>query len=142
MGLFAAMLVASAHYPPGPIRTGLQLNAVYVLIPSLLPPAGALQGDQIDYASHFGGAIAGAAVGLVITSDELPPTNAEMSAHATELIARYPRDPRPRYLLAAELLDGRRGKTGSRRPFRRSSLAPDIASTTCRWLAGDIGNCA
>jgi rhomboid protease GluP len=191
MGLFAAMLVASAHYPPGPIRTGLQLNAVYVLIPSLLPPAGALQGDQIDYASHFGGAIAGAAVGLVmlavwsprepwpglrgvaattaiagvallaypaisvphgyqniafstklIPSDELPPTNAEMSAHATELIARYPRDPRPRYLLAAELLDGRRGKTGSRRPFRRSSLAPDIASTTCRWLAGDIGNCA
>lgn len=32
MGLFAAMLVASVHYPPGPIRTGLQLNAVYVLI--------------------------------------------------------------------------------------------------------------
>jgi len=100
--------------------------------PSLLAPAGALQGDQIDYASHFGGAIAGAAVGLVmlavwsprepwpglrgvaatiaiagvallaypaisvphgyqniafstklVPSDELPQTNAEMSAHAT-----------------------------------------------------------
>jgi rhomboid protease GluP len=154
MGLFAAMLVASVHYPPGSIRTGLQMNAVYVLIPSLLPLAGALQGEQIDYASHFGGAIAGAAVGLVmlavwspsepwpglrrvaatiavagvallaypaicvpqgcqsvafstklIPPDELPQTNAEMSAHATQLIARYPRDPRPRYLLAAELLD-------------------------------------
>jgi rhomboid protease GluP len=154
MGLFAAMLVASVHYPPGPIRTGLQINALYVLIPSLLPLAGALEGHQIDYASHFGGAIAGAAVGFVmlaiwspseqwpgfrrvaaaialagvallaypaisipqdyqtfafstklIPSDELPQTNAEMSAHATELIARYPRDPRPRYLLAAELLD-------------------------------------
>ena len=68
----------------------------------------------------------------LIPSDKLPQTNAEMSAHAAELIARYPREPRPRYLLAAELLDGRRGKTGSRRPFRRSSLAPDIASTTCR----------
>jgi rhomboid protease GluP len=153
MGLFAAMLVASVHYPPGPIRTSLQMNAVYVLIPSLLPLAGALQGHQIDYASHFGGAIAGAAVGFVmlkvwsprepspghrrvaaaiaiagvallaypaiaipqsyqtfafstqlIPPDKLPQTNAEMSAHATELIARYPHDPRPRYLLAAELL--------------------------------------
>lgn len=179
MGLFAAMLVASVHYPPGPIRSGLQLNAVYVLIPSLLPLAGGLQGDQIDYASHFGGAIARVAVGFVMLavwsprepwpglrgvaattaiagvawptppspsrtvirtllfdeahpSDELPQTNAEM----------YPRDPRPRNLLAAELLDGGRGKTGSHRLFRRSSLAPDIAGTTCRWLAGDLGNCA
>jgi rhomboid protease GluP len=50
----------------------------------------------------------GAAIGLGhigLRPDELPQTNAEMSAHATQLIARYPRDPRPRYLLAAELLD-------------------------------------
>lgn len=61
MGLFAAMLVISRHFPPGAIRTGLQMNAIYVLIPSLLPLAGALQGHKVDYAAHFGGAIGGAA---------------------------------------------------------------------------------
>jgi rhomboid protease GluP len=66
MGLFAAMLVVSLHYPPGAIRTALQMNAIYVLIPSLLPLAGALQGHKVDYAAHFGGAIGGAAVGFVM----------------------------------------------------------------------------
>jgi rhomboid protease GluP len=66
MGLFAVMLVVSAHFPPGPIRTSLQMNALYVLVPSLLPLAGALQGHKIDYAAHFGGAIGGSAVGLVL----------------------------------------------------------------------------
>jgi rhomboid protease GluP len=68
MGLFAAMLVASGHFPPGAIRTRLQMDAVYVLIPSLLPLTSALQGHQVDYAAHFGGAIAGAAVGFVMIS--------------------------------------------------------------------------
>jgi rhomboid protease GluP len=154
MGLFAAMLVISMHFPPGAIRTGLQMNAIYVLIPSLLPLAGALQGHRVDYAAHFGGAIGGVAAGLVILkvwsrteawpgsrqlaaaiaiagvmalaypvlsvlgnyhvmafaaqlipSDSMPKTNADMRAHAAELIARYPHDPRPRFLRAADLLD-------------------------------------
>lgn len=151
MGLFAAMLVISRHFPPGAIRTGLQMNAIYVLIPSLLPLAGALQGHKVDYAAHFGGAIGGAATGFVmltvwsrtevlpgfrqaaaaiaiagvmalaypalsvsrtyqaisalIPPDMTPKTNAEMRAHATELIAQYPHDPRPRFLRAADLLD-------------------------------------
>jgi rhomboid protease GluP len=66
MGLFAAMLVVSMHFPSGAIRTGLQMNAAYVLIPSLLPLASALQGHTVDYAAHFGGAIGGATVGLLI----------------------------------------------------------------------------
>jgi rhomboid protease GluP len=66
MGLFAAMLVVSMHFPAGAIRTGLQMNAIYVLLPSLLPLAGALQGHSVDYAAHFGGAIGGVAAGLVI----------------------------------------------------------------------------
>jgi hypothetical protein len=82
----------------------------------------------------------------LIPPDELPQTNAEMSAHATQLIARYPRDPRPRYLLAAELLDTNdlagAEKQACAGLFRRSSLAPDIAGTGCRWPAYHIGNCA
>jgi rhomboid protease GluP len=66
MGLFAAMLVISMHFPPGALRTGLQMNAIYVLIPSLLPLASALQGHMVDYAAHFGGAIGGVVVGLVV----------------------------------------------------------------------------
>ena len=66
MGLFAAMLVVSWHFPPGVIRTGLQKNAVYVLMPSLLPLAGSLKGHKIDYAAHFGGAISGVLIGFIM----------------------------------------------------------------------------
>lgn len=66
MGLFAAALVISMHFPPGAIRMGLQINAAYILIPSLLPLSGALKGHEVDYGAHFGGAIGGVLVGLVI----------------------------------------------------------------------------
>jgi rhomboid protease GluP len=66
MGLFAAMLVASLHFPPGAVRFRLRGNAMSVLIPSLLPLATAMQGQRIDYAAHFGGAIGGAAVAFVM----------------------------------------------------------------------------
>ena len=154
MGLFAAMLVVSARSPAGPVRTRLQMNAIYVLVPSLLPLAGFLKGQKVDYAAHFGGAIGGTIVGLallalwprseklpalrpvataiamagvlalaypalsiprsyhhrsavaaqLIPDDKLPKTNAEIRSHATELIAQYPSDPRPRYFRAYDLL--------------------------------------
>ncbi|MGP8122186.1 MAG: rhomboid family intramembrane serine protease [Xanthobacteraceae bacterium] len=66
MALFAAMLVASLHFPVGAMRTRLQLGAMYVLIPSLLPLAGALQGQKVDYGAHFGGAICGAVLGAIM----------------------------------------------------------------------------
>jgi rhomboid protease GluP len=154
MGLFAAMLIVSARFPTGPIRTGLQMNAVYVLVPSLLPLAGLLKGEHVDYAAHFGGAIGGAVVGFfllrnwsndepwprfrragaaiaalgvlalaypllaipqnyqstaftakLIPDNQMPRSNAEMAKRASELIAQYPHDPRPRLVHAAHLLD-------------------------------------
>lgn len=66
MAVFAALLVLSRHFPPGEMRSGLQRNAAYVLIPSLLPLASALHGVRVDYAAHFGGAIGGAAVAFVV----------------------------------------------------------------------------
>jgi rhomboid protease GluP len=156
MGLFAAMLVVSMHFSAGPIRSALRSNAFYVLIPSLLPLANALHGGQVDYAAHFGGAIGGGVVGLLllaiwprsepnprlkpvaalialagvvalaypvlsvlqgyqaiaftaqlIPADKYPKNAADMRAHASQLIAQYPHDPRPRFTRAAELLDAR-----------------------------------
>jgi rhomboid protease GluP len=66
MALFATLFVLSFHFPHGADRTGLQLASVYVLLPSLLPFASAGKGMQIDYAGHFGGALAGLAMGLVL----------------------------------------------------------------------------
>lgn len=68
MGLFAAMLVASLHFPVGMIRNRLQINAMYTLIPSLLPLASVLHGQRVDYGAHFGGAFGGAAVGLIMVA--------------------------------------------------------------------------
>jgi rhomboid protease GluP len=65
-GLFAAMLVISRHFPWGPVRDRLRWSAFYVLIPSLLPLASATRGVRVDYAAHFGGAIGGVAVGLIM----------------------------------------------------------------------------
>jgi rhomboid protease GluP len=157
MSLFAAMLVISMHFPSGPIRSALRSNAFYVLIPSLLPLANAMQGGgKVDYAAHFGGAVGGVVVGLLmlaiwlrrettprlrpvaavialagavalvypvksvlhgyeavaftaqlIPADKYPKNAAEMRSHALQLIAQYPRDPRPRFTRAAELLDSR-----------------------------------
>jgi rhomboid protease GluP len=157
MGLFATMLIISMHFPASPIRSALRSNAIYVLIPSLLPLANALKSDtKVDYAAHTGGAIAGVAIGLLllviwprsepnprlkgvaafialagvvaliyplnsilqgydaasfsqqlIPADKYPRTGAEMRARASQLIAQYPRDPRPHFTRAADLLDAR-----------------------------------
>jgi rhomboid protease GluP len=156
MGLFAAMLAVSLHLPVGAMRASLQRKAIYVLIPSLLPLAGALKGQKVDYAAHGGGAIGGAVLGLVlvtvwsrteampafrqlagaiaiagvvalaypatsvlqgygamtflaqlIPADKLPKTGSDIRLHAAELIAQYPHDPRPRFFMAADLLDGK-----------------------------------
>jgi membrane associated rhomboid family serine protease len=57
MGLFAAMLIISMRFPKGPFRSALRSNAIYVLIPSLLPLANALHSQtKVDYAAHAGGA--------------------------------------------------------------------------------------
>lgn len=66
MGLFAAMMVISYRFPPGPIRNDLLKNAIYVLIPSLLPLTNVAHGEKVDYAAHFGGAMGGVIMGFLI----------------------------------------------------------------------------
>jgi rhomboid protease GluP len=66
MALFACMLMLSQHFPKGPTRASLQMNAAYVLLPSLLPLASMFKGAKVDYAAHFGGAIGGIAMGFLL----------------------------------------------------------------------------
>ncbi|RFB78384.1 rhomboid family intramembrane serine protease [Methylovirgula sp. 4M-Z18] len=66
MGLFAAGFVVSYHFPHGIVRSRMQSNSLQVLITSLLPLFPAMAGKQVDYGAHLGGAIAGAALGLIL----------------------------------------------------------------------------
>lgn len=66
MGLLAAALVAAMRFPPGSTRTQIQLPLLQFLIPSLIPLAIHPQGGHIDFAAHFGGAIAGGFAGYAL----------------------------------------------------------------------------
>ncbi len=67
IGLFAAVVVASFHFPSGPLPSILRIGAIQILVPSLLPfLAQTADGMQIDYAAHLGGALAGGAVSLAL----------------------------------------------------------------------------
>jgi rhomboid protease GluP len=66
MGLLAAAFVTSLRYPPGALRTQIQMMAVQVLIPALIPLAVSRTGQHIDFAAHAGGALSGALGGLVL----------------------------------------------------------------------------
>ncbi|MDE1992512.1 MAG: rhomboid family intramembrane serine protease [Rhizobiaceae bacterium] len=67
VGLFAAVIAASFHYPSGPLANALRIGAMQILIPSLLPflsrPA---EGAAIDYSAHLGGAIVGGLLALLL----------------------------------------------------------------------------
>jgi len=66
MGLLAASMVASMRLPPGVIRTQLQMQILQFLIPSLIPLATHRQEGRVDFAAHFGGAMVGGLLGLVL----------------------------------------------------------------------------
>ncbi|WP_245424955.1 rhomboid family intramembrane serine protease [Rhizobium sp. M10] len=80
VGLFAAVIAGSIRFQSTPIASSLQVGAIQILVPSLLPfLSAAKEGQTIDYAGHFGGAMTGAALSLL-------------------LLALWPREcPTPRY---------------------------------------------
>lgn len=66
MGLFAALFVGSFRYASGTAgRTRLQINSLRILVPSLLPFL-QTSATRIDYGSHIGGALSGAALALLL----------------------------------------------------------------------------
>jgi rhomboid protease GluP len=67
MGLLAAGLILSGRLAAGKARSLARNNLARFLIPSLIPLATTPHfSGQIDFAGHFGGAIAGAAVGAAL----------------------------------------------------------------------------
>jgi rhomboid protease GluP len=66
MGLLAAALVATRRLPSGPAKVQTQLRLLQFLVPSLIPLVASSHGGRVDFAAHFGGAIAGALAGFVL----------------------------------------------------------------------------
>lgn len=68
MGVVAASFIASFHFAIGATRTQLQMTALQVLIPSLLPIwLTSRNGMLVDFGAHLGGAVGGALVaGLLL----------------------------------------------------------------------------
>jgi rhomboid protease GluP len=67
MGMFAGVFVSSFRVSAATSsRARLQINSLRILIPSLLPFSSSATGVHIDYAAHFGGALAGAALALIL----------------------------------------------------------------------------
>ncbi|MGO4569861.1 rhomboid family intramembrane serine protease [Rhizobium sp. 2YAF20] len=67
VGLFAAALAASFHFQSSRIAYALRIRAVQIVVPSLLPFLSTVRnGENIDYAAHLGGAIAGVILALAM----------------------------------------------------------------------------
>ena len=66
-GLLATALVISFRIPAGAIRARLISQAIYGLVPALLPFLNAaVSGGKVDYGAHFGGAIGGVTMGFLL----------------------------------------------------------------------------
>lgn len=66
MGLLACLFIVSFHFAPGPVRRHLQSMALRVLIPSLIPLVGSVNGMRVDFGAHLGGTLGGALIGLIL----------------------------------------------------------------------------
>jgi membrane associated rhomboid family serine protease len=71
MGILAAGMVLAFRVEAGPRRNQLLGTLARFLIPSLIPLATGGSGAHIDYSAHIGGALGGAAVGVVILGARL-----------------------------------------------------------------------
>jgi rhomboid protease GluP len=87
MGLLAAGFIAAYRLPKEAGRTQVQGRLARILVPSLVPLAVSFEG-KIDYSAHFGGAVTGSLLGLL-------------------LLATWPRqEPHPRLKEAATAVAG------------------------------------
>jgi len=67
MGMFAGVFVSSFRMSSATSsRIRLQVSSLRILIPSLLPSFSRSTGMHIDYGAHFGGALAGVALAIVL----------------------------------------------------------------------------
>ncbi|WP_188079916.1 rhomboid family intramembrane serine protease [Neorhizobium sp. P12A] len=89
VGVFAAVLILMFHYPRHPAVRALQLVTVVLIAPSLLPFLDQhLPEFPVEYAGHYGGAVAGALLACLV-------------------LLIWPQDkPHPRYPAAAIALVG------------------------------------
>jgi len=65
---------------------------------------------------------------MLIPSDQMPKTNSETQSRSSDLVARYPRDPRSRLFLANSLLE-KRDLAGAERELRAGLAEEQILKT-------------
>jgi membrane associated rhomboid family serine protease len=69
VGLFTTAIVLSFHFRSSAERSLMQVRAISILVPSVLPLFSASdKGLRIDYSAHIGGAIVGAVLALALMS--------------------------------------------------------------------------
>ena len=66
LALFAAGLIVSFRMAPGPTRWLVQANYIGTVITSVVPLAATAGAETVNYAAHIGGALVGAAVGVLL----------------------------------------------------------------------------
>jgi membrane associated rhomboid family serine protease len=66
MAMLAALFFISFRLPDGPSKTRSQRWVLVVLLPALIPLSHSGAVTQVDYACHFGGALLGFALGLLL----------------------------------------------------------------------------
>jgi len=91
MAMLVTLFLISFRLPPGKGKTHIQFQSARVVIPAVIPIHQAAAAMHVDYGAHFGGALFGAAVGLVllwIWHDDagLPPRGAAMLFAAMVLV--------------------------------------------------------
>lgn len=91
MAMMVTLFLISFRLPPGKGKTHIQFQSARVVIPAVIPIHQAAAAMHVDYGAHFGGALFGAAVGLVLLwtwhdDAELPPRGAAMLLAAMVLV--------------------------------------------------------
>ena len=66
MAVLAATYALAFHYDSDSQRSTIQINALRLLIPSLIPLGVNFSASATDYGAHFGGTIAGTIMGLIL----------------------------------------------------------------------------
>ena len=72
MGLFTAAYVCTYRLPLAAGRTPIQMQLLRVIVPALIPLATTRTGGHIDFGAHFGGAISGAVIGVILLKNWAP----------------------------------------------------------------------
>jgi rhomboid protease GluP len=66
MAMLVALFLTSFRLPPGRAKSRIQIRSAQVAIPALIPASQGAAAMHVDYGAHFGGALIGLVLGLLL----------------------------------------------------------------------------